>query len=125
MVSSVSSIQASSASTETLISASEETDRALKDAELRQSAQDFEASYIAQMLTFSGLDKALMSGGGEDVAAFASFYIESFAAEIAEKGGFGLADNFYEQMLKMSGLSEIDNNELNNGDVPHVDFGKL
>lgn len=125
MISSISSVQASSVSSETLISTSQETDRALHEAELRQSAQDFEASYIAQMLTFSGLDKALMSGGGEDVAAFASFYIESFAEEIAEKGGFGLADNFYEQMLKMSGLSEIDSNEMNNGDVPHVDFGKL
>ena len=45
---------------------------------MRQAARDFEASYIAQMLTFSGLDKALTTGGGEDMSAFTSFYIQSF-----------------------------------------------
>ena len=72
-----------------------------KEAELRVAAQDFEAAYIAQMLTFSGLDKALTAGGGEEVSAFTSFYIESFADQIAENGGFGLAENFYNRLLKL------------------------
>ncbi len=98
----------------------EKTVPAAKEAELRKAAQDFEAAYIAQMLTFSGLDKALMAGGGEEVSAFTSFYIESFAEQIAEKGGFGLAQDFYDRMIKLGGLS-IDHNE----EGKNVDFGKL
>ena len=90
------------------------------DAALRQAAQDFEATYIAQMLTFSGLDKALTAGGGDDMSAFTSFYIQSFAENIAENGGFGLADSFYDQMKLMSG-GTLDIFE----DTENVDFGKL
>ncbi|MDB2438717.1 rod-binding protein [Hellea sp.] len=102
-----------------------EADQKVIEAELRKSAQNFEAAYIAQMLTFSGLDKALMAGGGEEVAAFTSFYIESFADQIAEKGGFGLAENFYGQMVKLSGLTHEQNDFENNGEIVNVDFGKL
>ena len=125
MFSSVTPFQAPSASSQASTTSPEETERALKESEMRQAAQDFEASFIAQMLTFSGLGEALTAGGGEEVSAFTSFYIDSFAEQIAEKGGFGLADNFYDQMLKKSGLSKIDNNELVNGEADNVDFGKL
>ena len=54
-----------------------------KDA-IRKSAQDFEAAFLTQMLTFSGLGKALTAGGGEDMAAFTGFYIESLAEKITE-----------------------------------------
>ena len=87
---------------------------------MRQAAQDFEASYIAQMLTFSGLGKALTTGGGEDMSAFTSFYIESFAEKIAESGGFGLAEKFYDRMIKVSDIARGDNVE----DL-YVDLGKL
>lgn len=73
-----------------------------RDAQLRQSSIDFETAFIAQMLKFSGLTEALTSGGGEDVAAFTDFYIESFAEEIVESGGFGLADRFYEKLKLQS-----------------------
>ena len=88
--------------------------------EMRQAAQDFEASYIAQMLTFSGLGKALTTGGGEDMSAFTSFYIQSFADDIAENGGFGLAEQFYDHMKKVSDVTGGVN-----GEDTYVDFGKL
>ena len=87
---------------------------------MKKAAQEFEASYIAQMLTFSGLDKALMAGGGDDMAAFTSFYIQSFAEDIAENGGFGLAEKFYDRMVKISGADSAA--ELGG---ENVDFGKL
>jgi len=68
------------------------------EAELREAAENFETAFIAQMLKFSGLTEALTSGGGEGVAAFTDFYIESFAEDIVEGGGFGLADKFYEKL---------------------------
>lgn len=94
--------------------------KVVDEAKLRQTAQDFEATFIAQMLTFSGLDKALTMGGGDDMSAFTSFYIQSFAEEIAETGGFGLADTFYNQMLELSQASQFTEEESIN-----VDFGKL
>jgi len=107
------------------LTVSRDADQNVNETALRQSAQDFEAAYIAQMLTFSGLDKALMAGGGEEVAAFTSFYIENFAEQIAEKGGFGLADKFYDRMHKLSGFTSEQNDSKNNGVLSNVDFGKL
>ena len=75
MFSSVTPFQAPSASSQASTTSPEETERALKESEMRQAAQDFEASFIAQMLTFSGLGEALTAGGGEEVSAFTSFYI--------------------------------------------------
>ena len=72
------------------------------DDAIRQKAVEFEAVFIGQMLTFSGLDKALMVGGGEDASAFVGFYIDQFAEKIAQKGGFGLADKIYTQMTRIS-----------------------
>jgi len=66
--------------------------------EIVQAAKDFETAFIAQMLKFSGLGEALTAGGGEDVAAFTDFYIQNFAEEISESGGFGLADQFYTKL---------------------------
>jgi len=74
----------------------------LEDPELRQAAEDFEAAFISQMLKFSGLGEALTKGGGEDVAAFTDFYIENYAEKIVDKGGFGLADRFYEKLAAKS-----------------------
>ncbi len=79
-----------------------QSEDALRDAELRQSAEDFEAVFIAQMLKFSGLAEALTSSGGEDVAAFADIYIDKFAEDIVENGGFGLADNFYKKLKQQN-----------------------
>lgn len=76
-----------------------------KDA-IRKSAQDFEAAFLTQMLTFSGLGKALTTGGGEDMAAFTGFYIESLAEKITEAGGLGLAERFYQKLLQTSELED-------------------
>lgn len=85
-----------------------------KAAKAWKAAQDFETAYIAQMLTFSGLDKAITSSGGDDMAAFASFYVQSFAEEISEKGGFGLAKDFYAQIIKSNTDSTTPLGKANN-----------
>lgn len=74
------------------------------DPALRQAAEDFEAAFISQMLKFSGLGEALTKGGGEDVAAFTDFYIQNYADKIVEKGGFGLADRFYDKLAAKAGF---------------------
>lgn len=65
---------------------------------LRAAASDFEAAFIAQMLTHSGLADALTSGEGQMASAFGSFFVEELAGEIAAMGGMGLADSIYKQL---------------------------
>jgi len=76
----------------------EGSDNERNDPALREAAEDFEAAFISQMLKFSGLGKALTTGGGEDVSAFTDFYIQNYAEQIVETGGFGLADKFYDKL---------------------------
>ena len=83
-----------------------------KEAELRAAAKDFEAAFIGQMLKFSGLGDALVKGGGEDVAAFTDFYIEKFAEDLADGGGFGLQDKFYQKLRLQSNGTDM-NGTLN------------
>ncbi|WP_306252786.1 rod-binding protein [Parvularcula sp. IMCC14364] len=71
-----------------------------EDADLRAMAQKFEASFISQMLKHSGLPKALQSAGGQGTDAFSVFYIDQLSTRIADQGGFGIADNIYEQLAK-------------------------
>lgn len=72
------------------------TKQAAGDEKSRQSqnlktGQAFEVAFIAQMLKFSGLGKALVSGGGKGAEEFTQFYLEGLAKEIMAKGGFGIA----------------------------------
>lgn len=76
----------------------EANDAAKENPQIRKAAEEFEAAFIGQMLKFSGFAEALTKSGGEDVAAFTDFYIESFAEKIVDQGGFGLADNFYDKL---------------------------
>ena len=76
----------------------------IDDAEFRKTARDLEAVFIAQMLAHTGLDDALTKNGGQNMDAFSSFYLEALSTEMAEQGGFGLAEQFYEQMVKNAGI---------------------
>ena len=73
-----------------------------KDPEIAASARDFEAAFITQMLKYSGLGEALTKSGGEAVSAFSDFYLENVAESLADKGGFGLAETFYNKLLQKS-----------------------
>ena len=75
-----------------------ETNLALGDEDLSRAAKEFEAAFIGQMLTFSGVGKALVSGEGKMASAFTGFFVEALAADLAETGAFGLAEQFYEKL---------------------------
>lgn len=75
------------------------------DADIKQAAQEFEAAYISQMLTFSGLGDALVSGEDNMASAFTGFFIEALSEDLAETGAFGLADKFYTQFKSKEGIS--------------------
>lgn len=69
-----------------------------KEEALRKTAREFEAVFIKEMLTHAGLDKALAGDSGHGGAAFSSMLVETYASNIADKGGFGLADQIYRQL---------------------------
>ena len=56
------------------------------------AAQDFEAMFLAEMLTRAGLEKALTFESGFGGEAMASYYIQEIASRLAETGKFGLAE---------------------------------
>ena len=87
------------------------------DESIKAAAQDFEAAFLTQMLTFSGLGDALTLGGGEASSAFAGFYIESLAKQMTQAGGLGLADRFYVELQQM--------NNFNNQEGDYDNLGKL
>ncbi len=66
--------------------------------DIQKTAREFETVFIAQMLQFSGLAKALTTGGGESVESFTQFYLEELARDITNNGGFGIADKIANYM---------------------------
>jgi peptidoglycan hydrolase FlgJ len=72
-------------------------------ARMRETAQAFEASFLAQMLKpmFEGLSTDGPFGGGEAESTWRGFMIEAMAKQTVSAGGIGLADQVVAQMLKM------------------------
>jgi Rod binding domain-containing protein len=54
-------------------------------------AREFEAQFIAQMLTHAKLTDALSNGSGFGGEAMANMLVNAWADRMAEAGGFGLA----------------------------------
>ncbi|NPD65875.1 chemotaxis protein chel [Lichenicola cladoniae] len=69
-----------------------------------KAAQDFEAMAIGQMLEpmFDTVDTAKgLLGGGAAEETFKPMLITEMAKQVEQRGGLGLADSIYAQMLKM------------------------
>ncbi|SFS45087.1 rod-binding protein [Brevundimonas viscosa] len=77
-------------------------------ARMRETAEAFEASFLAQMLKpmFEGLKTDGMFGGGQGEATWRGFMIEAMAKQTVQAGGIGLADQVVAQMLKMQEQSQ-------------------
>ncbi|MFK7945592.1 MAG: rod-binding protein [Paracoccaceae bacterium] len=71
---------------------------------LRAIAQEFEATFLAEMLKHTGLGEPRESfGGGPGESAFAGMLTQEYAAQLADRGGVGLADRIYSQLLLKTG----------------------
>lgn len=75
-------------------------------ARIAETAQDFEATFLSQMLgvMFQGLETAAPFGGGHGEEAFRSFMTEAMSRGMARAGGVGLSDSIQREMLRMQGL---------------------
>lgn len=70
---------------------------------VRETAQAFEASFLAQMLRpmFEGLSTEAPFGGGNAEATWRGFMIDAMAKQTVQAGGIGLSDRIMSEMLKM------------------------
>jgi Rod binding domain-containing protein len=85
---------------------------------IKQSAQNFEASFLSVMLgqMFKDVGAEAPFGGGQGEEMFKSFFSDAVAKQVSRSGGIGLASSVEREMLKMQGLEETPSQELG---VPH------
>jgi Rod binding domain-containing protein len=71
--------------------------------QMRNTAEEFEVSFLAAMLqpVFAALPTDGPFGGGEGEATFRSFMVEAMARQAVRAGGIGLADRVQAEMLKL------------------------
>lgn len=71
-------------------------------AHIRATAEDFEASFLSQMLKpmFEGLQTDGPFGGGSAETTWRSFLVDAMAKQTVKTGGIGLADRVVAEMLK-------------------------
>ena len=78
-----------------------------REESLRAAAQKLEASFLAEMLQHAGLGEMKGAfGGGEGEAQFASFLRREQAEAMAQAGGIGLAETFFEAMKRRESGSD-------------------
>ena len=72
-------------------------------ARMRRTAEDFETSFMSQMMKpmFEGVSTDGMFGGGEAEATWRSFLIDAMAKQTVKAGGIGLTDTVMAEMIKM------------------------
>lgn len=71
------------------------------EAQLRAKATELEASFLSEMLKYTGLGKPQESfGGGAGEEQFASFLTDEYARLMAQSGGIGLAETIFRSLQK-------------------------
>ena len=71
------------------------------DGQLRQKAKDLEASFLSEMLKYTGVGKPQESfGGGAGEEQFSSFLCDEYARVMTEAGGIGLAETIFRSLQK-------------------------
>ena len=72
-------------------------------AKVRETAEAFEASFLAQMLKpmFEGLSTDGPFGGGQAEETWRGFMIDAMAKQTVRAGGIGLTDQVVSEMLRM------------------------
>lgn len=68
---------------------------------LRLKAQDLEASFLAEMLKYTGLGKTQEGfNGGVGEEQFSSFLVDEYARMMTRSGGIGLAESIFKSLQK-------------------------
>ncbi len=71
---------------------------------MKATAKEFEAVFLAEMLSHTSLAKTSDSfGGGAGEDAFKSLMTRQWADQLTERGGIGLSETIYQAMLTREG----------------------
>ena len=73
------------------------------DERIMEKAREFETVFVAQMLKYSGMEKAISQESGFGGDAFSGMMLEQYARNIIDNGGFGLAEKIYSQLREQQG----------------------
>ncbi len=78
-------------------------DDAYRAQKIDETAQEFEAVFISQMLQhmFAGLEVNELFGGGHGEEMFQSLLVDEYGKVMAKAGGIGLADHVRQEMLNL------------------------
>ncbi|PWC33161.1 rod-binding protein [Azospirillum sp. TSO35-2] len=73
-----------------------------KLAQLHKSANEFESQFISQMLgpMFEGIGTDETFGGGRGEEMFRPMLVEQFGKQISQRGGLGIANQVYQELLR-------------------------
>ncbi|MBK1837981.1 rod-binding protein [Azospirillum sp. YIM B02556] len=73
-----------------------------KLSQLRKSAGEFESQFVSQMLgpMFEGIETDETFGGGRGEEMFRPMLVEQFGKQITQRGGFGIAKQVYDELLR-------------------------
>ncbi len=71
--------------------------------QIRDTAEKFETTFASQMLQhmWAGVKTEAPFGGGNAEETWRSMLTEQYAKQLSQRGGLGIADMVYKQMLKM------------------------
>ena len=77
-----------------------------KRGQIKQTARDFEASFLSIMMQqmFAGISTDGPFGGGAGEQMFRSVLTDAMAKQMARAGGVGIAPTVEREMLKLQGL---------------------
>lgn len=73
----------------------------------RKIAKEFEASFLAEMLKYSGINKTSETfGGGAGEDAFSSMLNDAYAEALVEAGGIGIAEIVFRSIKEKTEISK-------------------
>jgi len=78
--------------------------------EVRRAAEEFEAVFLAEMLSpmFEGLETDGLGGGGLGEQIFRPMLVERYAESLARSGGVGIADSIVRELMRMQEAIVVD-----------------
>ena len=76
-------------------------DPAVRD-KLRKAAGEFETQFLSQMLApmFETVETDPTFGGGHGEEMFRSLLVNEYGKQMSNRGGFGIADSVYRELLR-------------------------
>lgn len=91
-----------------IVPAAPESPKTPAQRKARETAEEFEAVFISQMLAHMnmGVDADSAFGGGKGEEAFQSVMNEKYGEAVSEMGGIGIADAIYKEILKLQESAE-------------------